>query len=699
MRLALPLLVLLFLASLAPLGSAQEAPKTTALLTDAPGDVRSEVNGVPGPPATTAYPGADLLALAVTESAAEFTFTLTMAALPDAKDAGVDGVAYMVEFAHNGRQFQIRAWDGLPATRDVASSQPFAEFSYRDSADEAWSSLWFSAPMVDPATKSLSVAVPRLDLVDAQGASPYPGRSLEGIWAQAHASLQDSSIGLGLSTVTLPQRFADDMPDDRAQAASLPVLIGLRQTGHARLTSLEPFRASNGEATTILYKVLGHNDGPAADRFEVTASSVPHGYTLTLPVPVVDIPSASSAEIPVMLTMPFGHQHGGSASALLEMRSLTDDASVGRMEIGVRYLAIPQPAGHHDTVYLHKAANIGGLGPAFGYRTGYINTLEEDPADTHEKYGASSIYIEQGGRLGAHFLYPLRPGLSMGLDVDPANVGHLRVPIGTTAPMRGTTVSASLFVSPGLDYPDGEPIMLATMPETTPEDVMPKSEVLIEGDLVPVADAGQVPYTRGQDLWLEVVVMTTGQTFSSMDEGVYIAPGGSARLPLREWHDAVDEVLAALDGPGLSPLGPQERLVNPGKGAVFPVSVANPLDHAVEVQFEVTGPHAEWATLSTTTLTAPAHGVAQASVVVRVPAGTADGERADLVLQAFAHDDPTARGLLRLVAESDTDADHPDDLATLGTSEKKSPGPATALTGLTVLGVAVALARRRKGLL
>ncbi len=691
-------LAVLLLAALLPVPASGQAP--TTLLEDPAGDVRSEVAGTVGPSAAALYPGADLLTLGVEESQHSFTFRLTMAAVPSATDPGLDGVNYLIHFSHNGRQFEIMVWKVLESLQSVSPQPPFAWLAYRDSDEAAWSFIWISetAPFFDTAAKSLTIDVLRLDLADAEGATPFPGRSLEGIRAEAHASLEDAQIiSIGGSSAVedlYPQRFVDEMPDDPSSSASLPIAIGPRQTGHARLTSDHPFRSSNGEATTMLFAVDAHNLDDADDRFELTANSVPRGYSLTLPVPVVDVPAQSSVEVPVLLTMPFGHQHGAAASFLLEMASLSDSGSVGRIELGVRFLDIPQPAGHHDTVFLHKSPTVGGVGPAFGWRAGYMNTLEDDPSDTKEPLHTSYLSVTDVGRFESRWMFPLKPYLDMGIDIDPAKTGHLKLPIGTTGPMRETTVEAFLRVAPGVDWPQ-EGILVASLEPLPARDIAPNSEVLIEGALVPEPGVAPIPPERGTNLWLEVVVTSTGTMWSAASEGAYIAPGGSARLPLREWHDAVDEALAALKGPSLAPLGDQERWVNPGEAVAFPVSVANPLDDEVRIDLEVSGPNAAWATLTSASLVVPAHATGQATLMVRAPPGATDGDRADLVLQAFPRDDPTARGLLRLVAEVDTDADQVDDSALAPSSEgKQSPGLglASTLAGLAALAV---LARRR----
>jgi MYXO-CTERM domain-containing protein len=129
---------------------------------------------------------------------------------------------------------------------------------------------------------------------------------------------------------------------------------------------------------------------------------------------------------------------------------------------------------------------------------------------------------------------------------------------------------------------------------------------------------------------------------------------------------------------------------------IFHVSVSNPLDTAMAMVLEVSGPNAAWATLPSVKVDVPAHDTARASVVVRAPVGSVPGERADLVLQAYSRDDPATRGLLRFVTVVDTDTDYPDDTAAAAElTQKDSPSPGTALlVGLIGL-LAVALRRRR----
>lgn len=688
---------------LVPTAAAQGGP--VHLLADASGDVQILVAGTqPVPDVAGAYACADLVGLDLLETRSDLTFTLSVGDLKEAsQDPAADGCRYQVTFTHNGREFQLGVFRTLPAL----SSVPFTTLDYRDSPGDEWSRAWSSIQdaVADLAADTLTVAIARDLLADADGAAPFPGRTLDGIQVLGASGLGGGSISFGdpvpAPSIPWPATAVDRMPDDPSLASSFAFLLGVAQTRHARLASSTPFRASNGEATTFVYEVTAHNLGEATDRFELEPVGVPAGFTAVVPTPVLALEPGSNATVPVLLTIPFGHQHGAMASFTLEMRSLSDAGSVGRLEMGVRFLAIPQPAGHHDDVFLHTSAPSGSVPGAPGLfgPIGYLNTLEDDPNDQGLKDCTVGFSMAEPGTWHVSWPYRLQPTLLLGLDVDAAKVGHLKVPISTTLPALEARLFASLYLEvPGETMFDVELVRLAGMDWTAARDLAGTgATALFEGDILPEETAPRLAYQPGTNLVLWLTLTFKGpNSLGVAGEGACVMPGGSATLPLEEWHDPVDEVLAALDGPGLSPLGPQERLVNPGEAVVFPVSIANPLDGDARIELEVSGPNAAWATLASPSVLVPAHATAQASLVVRAPAGATDGERADLVLQAYARDDPTARGLLRLVAEVDTDAEHPDDTAAAAElAPKKSPSPGVVAAASLLALLAIGLRRRR----
>ena len=682
----LALLAVLALAT--PIPGLAQAQQGGVEATDPSGDVKTELNGQQAAGGELAYPALDLLSLKVRESESSFAFTVGVAALPKDADAGADGVIYEVGFDHNGRSFLVHVQMALRAIVEPV----FMRVGYRDAPTDEWSYvLSGNAVSVDAASNTFTVEVPRDLFADRDGAAPYPGRALEGLHVEARSLYTDADTILFAVPASTVHRVTDALPD-APPYPSLPVRFGLPQTGHARLSSDIPFRASNGEATTFLYEVTAHNLGDEADTFGLAAVGVPAGYTAVVAVPALALEAGANATVPVLLTMPFGHQHGDLATFTLEMTSLSDPGSVGRLQMGVRFLAIPQPAGHHDTIYLHRAHAGAVATPLFN--AAYMNTLEDDPNDSGQNLYSSGFSGSAQQRYWWSFA--LSPTLEMGLDVDPDGAGPIRIPIGTTAPLLQATLSATLYVRYGDPADGGYDIGIAQLERTAPRDLSPNTQTLFDGQLVPMPDVGRIPYEPGRNLRLFVELLGVGAPTANLaEDGAFIAPGASLHVPLREWHDPVDELLASVHGPALSAVGPQERLVNPGESVVFHAAVANPGEESVSVRLEITGANPGWARLADASISVPAGGSRNVTVVVRAPADAVHGERADLVLQAYDRDDPTARGLLRLVATVDTSQDLADEAAVAqAAAGKQSPAPAVAFLALALAGLASRLRRQ-----
>lgn len=696
-----PLLAALLLASLlvpAPAHAQVPTAGPTLLLEDPAGDVALNAGGSPaGAVPGAVYSGADLVALTLSETRSDVTFTLTFDDLkaPD-EETAPDGMRTIVLFTHNLREFQLEIGRGVTHL----STEYFSYLSYRDDPTAVWSDIWvgFGEARPDYAADTLALSLSRDLLADADGAAPFPGRSLGEMRVSSGSQFRESPIfnpnnGV-LPAVGFPVWVKDEMPEADAPAATYAIQVGVTQTGHARLSSDIPFRASNGEATTYILEAKASNLADREDTFTFGIAGASDRLTVVVPIQVLVLEAGASRDVPVLVTVPFGHQHGDAESFVLEMRSDSDPGSVGRVEMGIRFLAVPQPAGHHDTVYLHAMPPRQQIGPLLPFREGFMSTLEEDPAaapGNHHSSGSGGI----PGQWMYWFYYRLQPTLEMGLDFDLERDGRLVVPIGSATPMMGTKLFATLY----LWSPEAQSQVTIAMLESESADVQAGAPHRFELAFTASDDADRIPFAPGMEMYLDLRVETTTSLpmFGAAEGGAYVAPGGSIQLPLNEWHDDVDEVLSALAGPGLSPLGDQERMVNPGEAAIFHVSIANPLDTDVDVALEVTGPNQDWATLPASKVRVPAHDTARASVVVRAPANTVPGERADLVLQAYSPDDPAARGLLRFVTLVDTSADHPDDTAAAAELETKdSPAGGLAVPAAALLVALVAGLRRRQ---
>ena len=671
-------------------GQAMPAP----LLTDDEGDATTTVAGTPGPSANAVYPGADLVALSLAESASDVTWVLQVGDLrPNNEETGVDGMAYAIRFEHHGRFFLLGIVRHLPLVQESA----YAYLDARDASDGYWGTVWSAGSgdvVMDFAADTYTVTLPRLLLADADGAPPFPGRNLTAISVRSVTTMGGGFVytdGSG-SPLVNAYTIVDDMPDAGQPPATYAVLVGVQQSGHAHLASAMPFRASNGEATTFVYHVEATNNGPDNETFELTASNVPTRVSVVVPVPLLPIPSNTTAIVPILASVPFAHVHGGLDTFLLELTSLDDPESVGRLEMGINYLAVPQPAGHHDKIFLHNpsqaAATPGLLGSVLPYAIGTMSTVEDET--TLPDFHSDSLTFNG---LGSRFdwEYHLAPALQMGLDVDLERMGLASLTVGTTAPLMQATLEGSLYVA-GQDS-----VLVGSLAPQAPVDIGAQGKHTFDVEFVPWKDADEVPLQPGNNLVLRLSLFgATIPGFPGNDAAPYIAPGGWMQLPLDEWHDDVDDALAAVDGPSLTSLGPQERLVNPGEAVVFNVSVENPTNESVPFRLAVTGQNSAWAVLPEDSFVLPPESNATLSLIVRAPAEALEGERADLVLQAYPRDEPSLRGLIRLVVDVDTDADHVDEapLAKELTKSKDAPAPGTALLVAALAGLA--LLRRRR---
>lgn len=689
MRFALALVVLASLAAALPSLAQDTAP--AALLADDAGDAQFSVQGTPAGSASQIYPAVDLIGLSVGETTDAVLWTLEVADLRAGnEETGADGTVYTIAFAHNGRYFELDLYHTVPI---LTGSLAFWSLAASDAPGGPFADIWDGDAPVDLQADTYSLVVPREALADLDGAAPFPGRLLEGITVAASSAFSGAQVsGLSDSTV-MPQQITDAMPEAGQAPGVYAIQVGVQQTGHAHLSSPEPFRASNGEATTFVYQVEASNLGEENDTFELTVSGAPARVDLVVPVPLLVIPAGHTLTVPVLATIPFGHQHGGLDQFLVELTSQSDPGSVGRLQMGIRYLAVPQPAGHHDTVWLHMppdGTTSGGLLP--GTR-GFMNTLDQDErAGTGNYYAAG--FSGSGTSFSSFWFFPLEPGLAMGLDVDGSRAGTISIPIGGTFPLMGATLSGSLAVSASEFGSDG--VFLAGF-TTAPVDIDANGRHTFEATLDPDGSA-RVPFEPGRNLFLALELeyqAVPSLLLGQADETPYVAPGGFVQVPLNEWHDDVDDALNAVGGPVLRPLGPQERQVNPGEALVFQAAMTNPTDQDIPVGFEVTGKNAQWATLPVQKMTLPAKGNVTVSLIVRPDAAALDGDRADLVLQVYPQEMPELRALLRLVAEVDTDSDLVDE-APLATELTKKESPVPPLLVVAALASALAVARRRR---
>ena len=541
-----------FLALLALLPSAQ-----AALLEDPEGDLRVESGGPSAPLVGPAYASIDLVALDVSEDPEAFTFTLGLADLAE-PDSAPDGRTCWVSFRHGQRAFLIR-----DAALNSALGPGLVTLYSRD-GDGPWEGRYEAdlQATADQASDALTYRLARADMADASGAAPYPGRTLEGLGARCTNSLAGSSFLPGVLDVPAPGTVVDDAPELGLPMPAWPVRLGAAQSGHALLTSPQPFRASNGEATTYRFNVSAHNLGGNEDSFTLAATGVPTGLGITLASDELVLAAGERRAFDVWVEVPFAHDHGSASSFVLELRSASDPGSVGRIELGVRYLAVPQPAGHHDTLFVHSHPELGATdravkaAPGLYGNSGYLSTLEEDPGDSRDGLSFAGG-TSAPGRQTHDFWVPLAPSLMLGLDTDLGRNGHAELVVGSRTPLEAATISAEVIVTGG-----DTTLVVARMEPTAVE---PRGDLYAAvGELVPQPEADLVPFAPGRNLYLVATVEDTSPGAYVLVNPPWLMPGSWVQLPLLDYHDAVEGLpvgggtVLAGPAPATAPSGASE---------------------------------------------------------------------------------------------------------------------------------------------
>jgi hypothetical protein len=680
----IPLATIMAVLLVASMASGQ-----TIVLEGPQGDVRAEL--VPGqttvaPPGTRDY--ADLLSLTATEAVDSFTFHIGILA-PDLSVHSQADLAF--GFRHASTEFRA-TMDGTDillrglATAINSDLPPF-QLERRAVGDELWREVdSYQATLASSPSPGWMTTIPRSALADEDGAEPFPGRSLEAFWA--------TTIDWQCAVVPcVPTGFYDRIPYEGYGETAFPVEFGTEATNEIRVTSPRPLRARNGEEGTFVFNVIVSNDGNGPRSIVLAATSVPDNWQVSLPIAAAFIEPGGRAAIPVILSTPFNHVHGQQITFQVAARDLQTDALVGSIELGIQYLEIPQPAGHHSTLWLHNSNPLSagnslppGLGTGFA-PTAYMNAVQQDDLDAGTPIGpqgGSNFVLPTESGFEYVWCIPLSPGLSIGLDFNLESTGVLEGQMRSPTPLVGD-FTGSLLVTGKHDFSGqtecgDDPALLVAELGSVPINLEMSAG---EGFVLEIRPVEDIVYDRpAQNLLLELRLRIDGATFRLHNDQPYIEPGAYLSLPLHEYHDPVpldmgfEQVLEVLS---------DFRVIrNPGSVAVFDLQVSS----AGAYEFDVFGTRLEWARIIRV------HSDdSRIAVVVTVPEDAPPGAIGDYIVRATSD---SGIAFARVVVEVDDSAEHPTDLARL--MELEAAGKATSHIGPLALPLVLILLflRRRQ---
>lgn len=464
--------------------------------------------------------------------------------------------------------------------------------------------------------------------------------------------------------------------------------------GHLLWVVERPFRASNGLATTYLFELTLRNLDPEPDTALLQIGNRSEDWTVHLPR-LVELPGESAVTVPVAVSVPFEHGHG--QAKLMDIRAVSDrqPGIEAVTQVGVIWNEVPQPGGHHPTLYLHADQQA----------NGWMNTMQSDPnggapAITHNGYSYNNGL--EADSWEARYRIWLNPPLQIGLDFDLQRQLSFQYAIQSNEAIAGAEVTTRVVVT-------GDPEVVVAQETRTVD--LEQGETPIGASLDVAEEADRIPREGNGQLVFQITIAATEPKDPVAQATEFVAPGqlelpaiatqdSFLSLPLFDYHDIIDEgILGSLAQLSLTAQGPTHKGLNPGKTAAFAFTVANHAKGDEPVAWRIVGDAADWAKVTPAESRIPGNGNGTVAVRVTAPADAVEGDEADLLLVGQSTDNANVQVFAHLIAVVVTSEDIPDeaeDAASLEKEARKTADKGIPLPfGVVVAAVALALLRRR----
>jgi hypothetical protein len=357
-------------------------------------------------------------------------------------------------------------------------------------------------------------------------------------------------------------------------------------------------------------------------------------------------------------------------------------------EVGVVFTEVPQPTGHHPTLYVHSDGN-----PDFARRL-FMNTLAEDAADSGAQVAAETLLCE-GNRMTYQWRVPLSPGLGLGLHAAQRN-GLADISFGLPVDLESVIFRGAIQVD------DASSVVTLASWAHEAGGLMASNHRIV-ADIVP-AETDPIPFQHGANLFavIQIEAEDIGACTAASVEpflgaaaasrGPVVLGGGLLSLPLQEYHEPVDLSFAGADGLRIQPSQTGTVLVNSGQRLALR-AVVSAESHA-EVIFDARSQGSASVSLSTTRATLAPGVVRDILLTIDVADDATSGDRIQLIV--FGQ---TAGGTVPAIAQFHLEIDDSmthDSPEKLATKERESPmeGPPIVLLAVALLAI---MLRRRRG--
>lgn len=579
---------------------------------------------------------------------------------------------------------------------------------------------------VEPNEGIVRFAVPRQSLTDENYTTFGAGDLIEGLFALA------TTNPFSVPFIPVDPRSGTDVydraPDFGVATNYESALSNVTSSGDISLFTEEPIRLSNGESTTLVYPVNVTNHGSRDETVILSIDSPEPAWSLRVP-PRVNVEPGESLVVPVILSMGFEHRHGDIAFFQVRAESSTDPNSWSIIHLGVYWLDTPQPAGHHNKLWLHSGPlwetprggySIGGVPPVWTYqcvsRDVWFNPIEDDVeqgaedgpvpscpyGDVDPTYATAPV---------ADWTFDLQPGLLIGLDFDITQEGRLITSVESPFAVTEAALEGILEYcdttdvdSPGGGYCPGEFVPIASG-KSAPRALGANTPAQFEIPIVVDPEWDIIPYARNSNIRLRIALTSTTPTHAPNAGAEDASPmliieGSELTLPLIEYHDPIEQSFQNVGVLTVASLSPFEKFVNPGRTSLFQFQVANTGTTKQNVQILLEGHNKEWArVVSDDELDIAAKTVANVTLAVTVPVDASAGERSELFVVAENKEDQNVVAISRLratVVDPSTEEIPDEDPETAGSEGDGAPGVG-AVALLAMFAVLAFIGRRRGG--
>lgn len=428
----------------------------------------------------------------------------------------------------------------------------------------------------------------------------------------------------------------DFMPD-AVTTQTIRSVFGPPQEGPIWLTSHHPIRASNGEETTYLYTVnlTALGDVGDAPSLRFLPSRVPSGYEVRLPIQGMEWEGDTS--IPVLLSVPARHEHGGVESFFLIMEG---EGLHSEIELGVAYADPALWSGHHNTVRIYGGGSnticltgdcVGGPVTSGSYP---LLTTEEDP-EWASQYPMRASNSGTGGDLDGsvrtHFGWDgfLRGGMSLGLDFKEGGAGSMEFL------MEFPVDILEGYLEVQLAHVVGAKETVITHVITEPQTLTGRMPFLLELPLEEGVDRFEAdPNAR---ITFELTVFGLGLFDSIVDvarTSPILVSGGTLTMPLVDYHDEVDDLVATVS-PISMVLDASVKQGNAESLLAFPLQVQNRGSASANLRLEIHGDDSWLEEGDSFRFSVPAGGSVKQLVPIHVPRETAEETNQVFTLELY----------------------------------------------------------------